>query len=406
MHIAYLMTRFPNPSQTFVTDEIASHIRHGLDVTVIALQRGNGFGEMSENERIVAEHVRHAGIAGSPPARLAQLAGELAGEARRASPALKILNPLGTPFPLSRPALFSLARAWRNVAPGPDILHCHFGPVGLFGAALKHMGLTRAKLVTTFHGYDMARFSGRRGAVFYRALVEQGDLFLTVSERWRERLIGLGAPSERVRVHRVGVDVERIAFRERKPDAPVRLVSIGRLIEKKGHSVTLRALAMLRESRPDMAVTLDLIGSGPLETRLRREAAELGVADRVTFHGGLSHERVLEILERGAIFILPSLTARDGDQEGIPVVLMEAMAGGMPVISTRHSGIPELVEDGVSGLLCPENDAGAVAHALERLIDTPDRWPGMGRAGRQRVEAEFNQHTQHERLRGLYAGLL
>lgn len=408
MQLAYLVTRFPNPSQTFVMDEIASHIRQGLDVTVIALRRGPERGDLSASEALVAGRVRSAGLADSAPARLWQIAGQAARDMAGRRNRLKIFNPLDRNYPVSRPAIFSLAGAWPGLAPEPDILHCHFGPLGLFGAALKNLGLTRARLVTTFHGYDMSSLPGKKGAGVYAPLFRQGDLFLTVSERWRRRLLELGAPPERTHVHRIGVDTARIPFRARREPSggPVRIVTVGRLVEKKGHAVTLQALALLKTSRPDLKLTLDVVGDGPLEASLRRQAAALSVAEYVAFHGALGHERVLEILSRGHIFVLPSRTSGSGDQEGIPVALMEAMAGGMPVVSTRHSGIPELVEDGVSGILCAENNADETARALERLLGGPESWPEMGRAGRARVEAQFNQGTQHERLREIYSALI
>ncbi len=408
MQIAYLVSRFPNPSQTFVMDEIASHVRHGLDVRVIALRRGQKCEELSASEALVAERVHDAGLANSAPARLCQVAGQAARDMLGGRECLKIFNPLDRNYPVYRPGIFSLARRWNEFALDPDVLHCHFGPMGLFGAALKTLGLTRARLVTTFHGFDMSTFPARKGAGVYGPLFRQGDLLLTVSGRWRERLIQLGGPPERTHVHRIGVDLGRIPFRVRcRPaNGPIRIVTVGRLVEKKGHEVTLRALALLKERRPDLPLSLDLIGAGPLEARLRRQADELGVAETVTFHGGTSHELVLEILERGMIFVLPSITSRDGDQEGIPVSLMEAMAGGMPVISTRHSGIPELIEDGISGILCAEGDHEDLARALAGIIDAPGRWDEMGRAGRSRVEAEFNQQAQHDRLRQSYSDLM
>jgi colanic acid/amylovoran biosynthesis glycosyltransferase len=181
---------------------------------------------------------------------------------------------------------------------------------------------------------------------------------------------------------------------------------VGRLIEKKGQIHLLRALAELRTRRPGLAFTLDLVGDGPDAALLRAEASQLTLDPCVRFHGSLPHKQVLALLESASIFVLPSVTASDGDMEGIPVALMEAMAQGLPVISTRHSGIPELVEEDVSGLLVPERDPLALSRAIETLLAAPETWPLYGAAGRRRVEAAFERKELDRTLRELYVRIL
>jgi colanic acid/amylovoran biosynthesis glycosyltransferase len=258
---------------------------------------------------------------------------------------------------------------------------------------LRALGLLDLPIVTTFHGYDLsaAITSGRSGR--YAQLFRHGILSLPISEYWAERLRGLGCPADRIVVHHMGIDPERLAFRARSAsdNGPVRLISVGRLIEKKGHRFTIQALAALRQRNPGLAFTLDIVGEGPEAADLKAEVARLGVADRVTFHGGLPHDRTLALLDAASIFVLPSVTAASGDMEGIPVSIMEAMAQGLVVVSTFHSGIAELVEDGKSGVLVPERDVPALADAIERILQHPDAWPEYARAGRRKVEAEFDR---------------
>jgi len=180
------------------------------------------------------------------------------------------------------------------------------------------------------------------------------------------------------------------------------LISTGRLIEKKGHTYTLQALALLKRSRPELAFTLDIVGEGPDEAALKAETARLGLEAVVRFHGGLPHQRTLELLRNAAIFVLPSVTAADGDMEGIPVSIMEAMALGLPVVSTFHSGIPELVEDGVSGRLVPERDPEALAAAIASVVATPGQWVAFARAGRRKIEQAFNRRVLNAQLKDLY----
>jgi colanic acid/amylovoran biosynthesis glycosyltransferase len=129
---------------------------------------------------------------------------------------------------------------------------------------------------------------------------------------------------------------------------------------------------------------------------------ELGVQQSVRLVGAKANAEVIDLLASHHLFVAPSVTAASGDREGIPNVLKEAMATGMPVVSTRHSGIPELVEDGVSGYLVSERDVGALASRLRDLVEHPERWPAMGRAGRTRVENGFASQRLNERLFQLY----
>jgi colanic acid/amylovoran biosynthesis glycosyltransferase len=149
-----------------------------------------------------------------------------------------------------------------------------------------------------------------------------------------------------------------------------------------------------------------ILGDGPRRARLAALAAELGVKDRVTLHGRHGQETVRAGLERSDVLVAGSVTAADGDEEGIPNVLKEAMALGLPVVGTRHAGIPELIEDGVSGVLVPERDEAALADALQRLAREPGRWTAMGRAGRAKIEMEYDIDRLNDRLAGLLEGLI
>ncbi|MBK8161335.1 MAG: glycosyltransferase [Rhodospirillaceae bacterium] len=181
---------------------------------------------------------------------------------------------------------------------------------------------------------------------------------------------------------------------------------MGRFVEKKGYSYSLRALALLRARRPDLSFMLNIVGDGPLRSEIEAEVSALDLHDVVHFHGSLAHSDALALLDKAAIFILPSITSKSGDMEGIPVSLMEAMARSVPVISTRHSGIPELVEDGISGLLTPERDVPALAAAVERLIDQQQLRAEYGHAGRRKVVAQFNRRSLGMRLSDLYRALM
>jgi len=203
---------------------------------------------------------------------------------------------------------------------------------------------------------------------------------MPVSNHWKRELVGMGCSLDKIVVHHMGIDLAMFKYRAREID-PARAVSVltvGRLVEKKGHAYALRAIAQLVRQGRDIRYTI--AGDGPLRRRLETLAAELGIAGRVRFVGAVDQAEV----------------------EGIPLVLMEAMATGLPVVSTRHSGIGELVVDGRTGLLTPEKDVDAIAEKLRELIDNPRVVSALVAAARKRVEQDFNIHLLNKRLVELY----
>jgi colanic acid/amylovoran biosynthesis glycosyltransferase len=185
-------------------------------------------------------------------------------------------------------------------------------------------------------------------------------------------------------------------------DATVRLLTVARLVEKKGVEYAIRAVAALREST-DRRVEYRILGDGPLRARLEGLVRELGVGDTVKLVGESDQAGVRTAMRRSDVFVAPSVVAEDGDMEGVPVSIMEAMACGLPVVSTLHSGIPELVRDRITGYLVPERDAAALAQALVRLVDEPRLRRKLGMAGRGVVERGYDLDRLNDRLVELLA---
>lgn len=287
-----------------------------------------------------------------------------------------------------------------------DIIHCHFGPNGLKGILLKKLGLIQGKLITSFHGYDITHYIEKSGRNPYEYLFEIGDLFLPISEHWKNKLIELGCNENKIIVHRMGVDCRKFSFTPRYPtyDGQVRIVTIARLVEKKGVEYGIRAIAKL--AKTNSRIEYNIIGDGPLMNPLQERIKELGVESTVKLLGWKQQDEVVEILNNSHILLAPSVISKDGDQEGIPVVLMEAMAMGLPVVSTLHSGIPELVKDGVTGFLAPERDVDALADKLNYLIEHSELWIEMGQAGRKHVEEHYNINKLNDNLVKIYKNLL
>jgi colanic acid/amylovoran biosynthesis glycosyltransferase len=410
LKVGYLVYEFPKLSETFVLDEIKGHVENGIEVSVISLLP------------VSQQSPARANLAGLPISliNVFRVRQHRLRTLEKLLPALLEVAQRPHLFPIlfdrdigglnDRVIVLSLARQFRlnPQLSNLDLLHCHFGPNGRYAAVLKEYRAFTGPIVTTFHAYEVTSLLRRVAPGYYDTLFRFGSLFLPISDFWVPRLIELGCDPSRIHVHRMGIDPDSIQYREHIPEqgSLFRLISTGRLIEKKGHTYTLRALALLKERHPEITFSLDIIGDGPDEIDLKAETARLGLDGIVHFHGGLPHRQTLHLLRQAAIFVLPSVTAEDGDMEGIPVSIMEAMALGLPVVSTFHSGIPELIEDGVSGRLAPERDPAALADAIASVATTPYQWVALARAGRKKIEQSFNRRVLNSELRRLYLSAL
>lgn len=385
MKVLYLINQFPELSQTFVIDEILSLISRGMDVRVVSRKRpANPYS--AEGEMMLLASITHYACD--------MTAGDVAlyVQSDRLKPLKikfdKIFRPnLDTPeeppeFDKLEACLRSITTTW-----SPDIVQCHFGPLGSMAAMLKSKGALNCPISTVFHGYDITKSKDISRWKDYRQLLSSGDAFIGISDLWCRRLLDLGAPVRKIHAVKLGIDTEAFEYRDRTtPNGePFRITSVGRMTEKKGHEYTIRALGVLKKHSPDFNVRLDIIGDGPLLADMQQLIDQKGLTDIVTLHGAQARESVMELLGKSNAFALHSVTAADGDKEGIPVSIMEAMAMGLPVLSTIHSGIPELVKAEETGLLAHERDYIAIAENIADLATHPVRAFEMGRKGRERV---------------------
>jgi len=301
-------------------------------------------------------------------------------------------------------------RAWnpgfheRLATGGFRVLHAHFGWAGVY--ALPHAERLNLPLVVTFYGYDVplltqpARYWPRHWRYWLGAgrLFRRADRILAVSRDLVDRLVALGAPPERTQLKHIGVRIPEPRPGER-PAGPLQVLMVGRFVEKKGFEYGLAAFAGL--CRRGVEARLTVAGDGPLAPAYRRLVAESGIGDRVNFPGVLRHGAVLDAMRRSDVFMLPSVTARNGDREGNPTVLKEACAVGLPVVATRHAGIPEAVDDGESALLVAERDAAGLEDGLTRLTD-PALRARLGDAARARMIRDFDIRRITAEVESLY----
>jgi colanic acid/amylovoran biosynthesis glycosyltransferase len=270
---------------------------------------------------------------------------------------------------------------------------------------LKDLGIG-GKIITSFHGSDLGRVLRRKGGGVYRDLFDRVDLFTANSNYTRESLISVGCPEHKIRLLPVGLKVNRFVYKPRSPAGQnkTKIGTVARLVEKKGVDYAIRAVARVMPRHPN--IEYGIVGDGPLRGELERLVSDLGLQDAVRFLGWLDSDEVIGFMDELHIFMLSSVIASSGDQEGQGLVLQEAQAMGLPVLATLQGGFPEGVIDGVSGLLVPERDVDALAEKLEYLIDHPERWPEMGRAGRKFVEEKYDITRLNRQLVDIYTQCL
>ncbi|MBI1357229.1 MAG: glycosyltransferase [Acidobacteria bacterium] len=408
MKVAFLLNKFPLLSETFVLNQITGLIDRGCAVDVYVRGRVREEKVHADVERYGLSAVDLHQDRLAPDEKLGLLAHTLKTALWRG----RSTGLLGACLRKVRPgrvhdALVELYPAAALLERGPySIVHAHYGINGNWATALRSLGGSRAKVVTTFHdGFDLSAYLALHGRDAYRPVFEHGDLILPISEAVQRRLLDLGCPASKLAVHRVGVDLRRFPAQAPAPrtDGIVRICSVARLVEMKGVEHGIRAVARLL--REGAAVEYRIAGDGPLQAELRALISELGVEEKVRLLGWQEMREVERLLAESDVFLAPSVTDAQGSQEGIPTVLMEAMANRMPVVSTAYSGIPELVRDGVDGYLTAEADVEAIADRLRRLAESPAQRRAMGEKGREQVEALHDIERLNDRLLDRYRAL-
>jgi colanic acid/amylovoran biosynthesis glycosyltransferase len=387
-HVLYLVTRFPAVTETFVLNEWLA-LTDRFQMGLVAL-RHSGEPPVHPEAAAVLPQVRFPGAAHPgahlfwlvrrPRVYLSALAAVVRGALRFSlKEALTELVVFGKAAAIARTA------ARERI----DHVHAHFASHPATAAWVVQR-LTGISFSFTAHANDLfvAPVLLERKAAAARFVVAISD--------YNRRLLLERCPDARVEVVHCGVDVGRYAWRELGGRAPDRIVCVASLFPKKGHADLIDALAPLAQRRP--GVELELIGDGPERDRILARARERGLDGRVSAPGARSAEQVRAALAEARAFALPAIRLPSGRMEGIPVALMEAMAAGVPVVATRLSGIPELVQDGVTGLLVEPHDPVALAAALERLLADDALAAELARNARALVERSFSLTVEARRL--------
>jgi len=407
MKIAFIVNSFPKLSETFILNQITGLLDRGQEVDIYARSPSteskvhpdvDNYHLLARTHFLSSKQNKHSrfirGI-------------DLLHQHLRKNPRV-VINSFKT-LKLCRSAapLKLLSQAGSFIGRGPyDIIHCQYGPNGNLALSIKETGALKGKIITSFHGYDISTYVKRMGRHTYDHLFRAGDLFLCISKYMKDELLSLGCSEDKIMLHRVGVDMDKFNFSavRSKGHEKIQILTIARLVEKKGISYAIQSIANIAKNLPQINYTI--IGDGPLREDINVMIKGLNVEDNVDLLGWMREEEIIEWLYKADILLAPSVTSQNGDKEGIPVAIIEALARGLPVLSTWHSGIPELIEDGKSGVLVPERDVAALTDKIEYLIMHPEMREAMGRNGRSYVEEYHNIRKLNDRLINIYRDLI
>jgi colanic acid/amylovoran/stewartan biosynthesis glycosyltransferase WcaL/AmsK/CpsK len=291
--------------------------------------------------------------------------------------------------------------------PDYDIVFCQFGGLGRTLLEMPQLAewLQQRKMVVCLRGFDMMEYVNHPRQL-NKLIFSKVDLFLPVCDYFKKRLITLGCPSEKVKVYHSAINCSQFFFKPRKKSVkkPIIAIFVGRLVRKKGISFAIKAVAKLIKKNHN--IRLLIVGEGPERDKLEQLIQKLKLTKQITLCGWKTHDKVVALLNKAHIFVHPSVTNSNGNEEGIANALKEAMAMGLISIATWHAGTPELIDDNVSGFLVPEKNTDALADAINYVIRHPERWYSIGLAARKKIEDEFEVTKSAQQLENIFYTLL
>lgn len=298
----------------------------------------------------------------------------------------------------------------------PSLIHAHFGPSGY--SILKLKNYYKIPLITTFYGYDISMLPRQHPnwEKKYIKLFNQGERFLVEGNHMKKCLIELGCPKGKVEVFHLGVDLEKIKFTPRKigEDEEIRILVVASFREKKGIPYAIEAFGIVKKAYPNLKLKLTLIGdsNGSSEGELEKKKIlkiieKYNLKKYIKMLGYQPYSVLIKEFYKNHIFLHPSVHASNGDTEGgAPVSIIEASASGMPILSTTHCDIPEIVINGKSGYLVSERDVKTLAEKLDFLVRHSEKWEEMGKEGKCHIEKDYDVKKQVRKLEEIYDKVL
>jgi colanic acid/amylovoran biosynthesis glycosyltransferase len=394
--IGYVLKMYPRLSETFVLNELLELERQGIRLHIFSLKTpddGIFHGDVARL-RAPVTYVPESRLSSVPAFARAHRQAFATDRVRYQSALRAVLR---RPRP---PTAKHFVRAG-YIAPllhrlGIRHLHAHFASTA--GSVALHLNrLTGVPYSLTAHAKDIYRHDIDREQLV--AKIRGASFTVTVSDFNKGYLSRLVPGSRIVRIYN-GLDLDQFSPNGRARREPPLILGVGRLVEKKGFADLIHACALLRERSRRFRCAI--VGKGPLEAALRSRVDELGLGSSLELSPPVSREELLTLYPQAAVVCAPCVVGSDGNRDGLPAVLVEAMALGVPVVATDVTGIPELVADGRTGTLVPQHDPHALAEAIERVLDDPDSAAALARTGREVVERDFDLHRNAMQLRSLF----
>ncbi|PKI17448.1 glycosyltransferase [Colwellia sp. 12G3] len=407
MRIAVFSNSFPVLSETFIINQIVGLIKLGVEVDIITNEiLPHDVMHSSVKDYSLLEQVKCIGI-NSKISRLKKIrltAFNIMGLIFKG----KLESVLNVVFDKyltinQKFNLISALKVIKNETIKYDNVICHFGVNGYYVCKMRDLGLISGPISTVFHGFEISHYATvTRYLPQYKQLFVKGDLMLPISELWEGKLIEWGCEALKIKVHRMGIDVNDFELRDSLStfSLPLKIIQVGRLTEKKAVLDSIKAVAI---SSKEFPVELNVIGEGELFVQAKDLIESLGAEKYIHLLGQQPQNVVKQYLNEADVFLLPSVRSKSGDMEGIPVALMEAMAKGLIVVSTYHSGIPELIENEISGYLVKEHDINELVTCLAKIQALPqDKITEIRISARSICLEKYNNDTLNYNVFGLF----
>ena len=406
MKILFFVSQFPCTSETFVLNQVTSMIDRGHDVRIFSWGKADANCKHKDIEKydLLSKTIYlDMEIPQSHIPRLMKITPKIVKLWAKYGCSVSRLSKTqyGHLTKSKNLVQFFIAQRFLSLKWQPDAIVSHFGDNGIIVTALRNAGIIAPKTpcFTYFHAHEICRQTVEQTTSFYGPMFNDQDVLLPINHLWEKQLIAAGAKPQNVKVLRMGVDLDRFKYIEQNIIGDtIHILSVGRLCGQKGFEYAIRGVAEYAK-RAQKKISYNIIGRGELDTKLINLVKDLSATDYIHFLGEQPQQVVAEEMQKANVFLLPSVTDEQGYMEGIPVALMEAMARGLLSISTYHSGIPELIENGISGFLCKEKDPQGIAFALAEIEQlSQDKIDTIRRTARQVVENDFDVVKETEKL--------
>ena len=401
MKVAFLTELFPKLSETFILNQITGLIDNGYSIEVFATRAAD---EPKIHAQVEEYSLIERTAYTNKPTTYSGSISQIFGTIRRHPQTFSIVISSLSRGKNGISRIANIDTFFNSGSTEFDIYHAHFGNVAKSWDFLCRSNavterLTQSPFIVSFYGED-ASYILHENPNAYNKLFTQCDIVTVLSEDMKSDLTSVGCPENKIVIQPLGIDVEKFKFRKRTPDDDeIDVLTVARFNEKKGLEYAVDAIAPLVKQYD---VTYRIAGDGPLFDEIEERIVTHGIGDSVELLGWVNQDEVRELYNNSDVFLLPSITADDGSKEGTPTVLLEAQACGLPVISTYHAGIPEIVEEGSTGLLVPERDVNSLREALKEMFDSPENWSEMGAKGRKLVERRHSIDAVVSRLTRIY----